>query len=79
MVKTALVSRPGAGVEFQPEVSRLACLASLLPLVALGVQLQVNDEASLGASEAEFRQFIAQHQRTGARGWRVGWGARKTS
>lgn len=45
-------------------VSRLACLASLLPLVALGVQLQVNDEASLGASEAEFRQFIAQHQRT---------------
>lgn len=42
-------------------VSRLAALA-LLPLVA-SVQLQVANDG-LGAREAEFRQFMAQHQRT---------------
>lgn len=43
-------------------VSRLAAL-TLLPLVA-SLQLQSNNGEAIGASEAEFRQFIAQHQRT---------------
>lgn len=44
-------------------VSRLAAL-TLLPLVA-SLQLQSDGgEASVAASEAEFRQFVAQHRRT---------------
>jgi hypothetical protein len=52
-----------------PEVSRLAAL-TLLPLVA-SLQLQSNNGEAIGASEAEFQQFIAQHQRTGMG---IGWG-----
>ena len=47
----------------KPEVSRLAAL-TLLPLVA-SLQLQSDNSEAIGASEAEFRHFIAQHQRTG--------------
>jgi len=58
-----------ARMSLAPEVSRLAAL-TLLPLVA-SLQLQSNNGEAIGASEAEFRQFIAQHQRTGMG---IGWG-----